>query len=60
MDKRMFMTGLPRNFYDDAWYKNLDDAEEEPGQCTESRGEYPIIGGVLCHRWERSSSQVNL
>ncbi len=28
MDKRMFMTGLPRNFYDDAWYKNLDDAEK--------------------------------
>ena len=27
-DKRAYMTGLPRNFYDDVWYKNLDEAEK--------------------------------
>ncbi len=27
-DKRMYMTGLPRNFYDDTWYKKLDDIEK--------------------------------
>lgn len=27
-DKRQFMTGLPRNFYDDDWYKNLDETEK--------------------------------
>ncbi|KLO04448.1 hypothetical protein SCHPADRAFT_947684 [Schizopora paradoxa] len=27
-DKRQFMTGLPRNFYDDKWYRNLDETEK--------------------------------
>ncbi|KLO03899.1 hypothetical protein SCHPADRAFT_948203 [Schizopora paradoxa] len=27
-DKRRYMSGLPRNFYDDVWYKELDEAEK--------------------------------
>ena len=28
VDRRKYMTGLPRNFYDDDWYKGLDEAEK--------------------------------
>lgn len=28
-DRRPYMVGLPRNFYDNDWYKNLDDIEKE-------------------------------
>lgn len=28
-DKRPYMTGLPRNFYDDNWYRSLDEVDKE-------------------------------
>lgn len=47
-DKRPFMVGLPRNFYDKDWYKNLDDIDKEIVGANEKTVAIPVLVSSCC------------
>lgn len=42
-DKRPYMTGLPRNFYDESWYRSLDEVDKELVEAKEQIVPIPTL-----------------